>query len=195
MTPQRTHHVSHRYFRLPLATFYAELSGLIEMRPCRQNDFRAPLATQDHFVLINRHMVSHKDKMIYFACENQGSWGAKCSFDHDDNKVYSDFGEVSLGEGSGFVPVCDSLTHFITTLALQEAVMSSPFLVCAKTDELSNALDISMPPLWLNGCLVCGPTHDFYYNPTYDLIAMVGDGIWLGSYDISFIDRIICDTW
>ena len=69
--------------------------------------------------------------------------------------------------------------------------MSCPNLVSAQTDDLSNAIDASIPPLWLDGYFVYGePTHNFYYDPDHDLIAMNWGGIWLGSHNPSFRDLV-----
>jgi hypothetical protein len=123
----------------------------------------------------------------------KGNWSARCSFDHDDTNVYCNAAE-SWGEGNGFEAVCDSLTHFIATLALQEAVMSCPHLVSAHTEELPSVIDVSLPPLWLDGHFFYGePTHNFYYDSDHDLIAMNWGGIWLGSHTPSFRDLVKSD--
>ena len=51
--------------------------------------------------------------------------------------------------------------------------MSSPNLVCPHVDELPNAITAPIQPLWRNGYFVCSePTHNFYYDPDLDVIAM-----------------------
>ena len=174
-----------------LATFYSELGGLIDIEPSIENSHRAPLAAQDAFTPLER--IEYVDDMVEFAWENQGNWSARCSFDPNDSKVYSNAAE-SWGEGSGFEPVCDSLSHFITTLALQEAVMSCPNLVSTGVDEISKAIDAKVDSLWLNGHFVYGePTHDFYYDLEHDMIAMNWGGIWIGSHNSSFRNLLKSD--
>ena len=175
-----------------LATFYAELGGLIAVEPTPENQHRAPLAAQDAFTPLDR--IKYVDDMVEFAWENQGNWSARCSFDHTDSNVYSNAAEA-WGEGNGFEPVCDSVAHFITTLSLQEAVMSCPHLVSLQTEELDTAIDAALPPLWLDAHFVYGePTHNFYHNAQLDLIAMNWGGIWLGSHNPSFRELVNPDV-
>ena len=51
---------------------------------------------------------------------------------------------------------------------------------------MGDAIIDPIPPLWLNGYFICGePTHDFYYDPARDIIAMNRGGAWLASRDKS----------
>jgi hypothetical protein len=164
-----------------LATIYRELGALVEIQPGPENDWRAPFATQD--VLLPLSRLKRVDGMIEFAWENQGNWSARCPVGYANPPVYSN--SVDLGDTvpRGFVVVCDSLNHFLTTLCLQEAVMGCRNLAALSTNRpLDQLLTVALQPLWLNGHYVFGePDHQFFVSADSDLLVMQSDVVWVGS--------------
>ncbi len=165
----------------PLATIYRELGALVDIHQGPENDWRCPFHTQDSLTPLSR--IKRVDGMIEFAWENQGNWSARCPTDLLDPPVYSDARDVWDTPASGFVVVCDSLAHFLTTLCLQEAVMGSPNLAVLHTDRRpEDVLSGQLTPLWLDGYLVNGePDHHFYVSPDQDVLVMEWTGLWIGS--------------
>lgn len=165
-----------------LATIYRELGALVEIRPSRDNDWRAPFAKQDVLILVSR--LKRLDGMIEFAWENQGNWSARCPVGQPDPPVYSNAADSWDTAQRGFVVVCESLNHFLTTLCLQEAVMSCRYLVAIQTElPPDQALDILLDPLWLNGRYVTGqPDHQFFVSHDQNVLIMSLVGfLWVGS--------------
>src|SRR5262249_29934764 len=97
--------------------------------------------------------------------------------------VYSNAADSWDTVRRGFVVVCDSLAHFLTTLCLQEAVMGCRNLAALDTDRPpAEALAVPLEPLWLDGYYVAGePDHQFYVSPERDLLIMDRAGLWIGS--------------
>lgn len=82
----------------------------------------------------------------------------------------------------GFQKVCASLSHFLITLSLQEAVMSAPCLISMDGD-VQELLRGKCRPLWQAGFYVHGePTHNFYEVRKEDALVMQWQGIWLASH-------------
>src|SRR5262245_54437411 len=104
-----------------LATIYRELGALVEIEPGPENDWRAPFATQDVLLPVSR--LKRVGDLAEFAWENQGNWSARCPVGRSDPPVYSNAADSWDAVRRGFVVVCASLNHFLTTLCLQEAVM------------------------------------------------------------------------
>lgn len=159
-----------------LATIYRELGALVEIE---QNP--SPFATQDALMPVSR--LKRVGGMVEFAWENQGNWSARCPVGQTDPPVYSNAADSWDTVQRGFVAVCESLNHFLTTLCLQEAVMSSRNLVALHTDRSPDqVLTTRLQPLWLNGYYVAGePDHQFFVSPEHDVLVMDWAGVWVGS--------------
>ena len=164
-----------------LATIYRELGALIEIEQGPENDWGGPFATQDALVPLRR--LKRVQGMLEFAWENQGNWSARCPIGPPDPPVYSNAADLWSEARRGFVIVCASLNHFLTTLCLQEAVMGCRNLVALDTDQPPDqVLCVPLRPLWLNGYYVAGePDHQFFVSPEQDMLVMDWAGIWVGS--------------
>ncbi len=165
----------------PLATIYRELGALVEIAQGPENNWRSPFHMQDSLTPLSR--LKRIDGMIEFAWENQGNWSARCPVGEPDPPVWSNAADVWNTPSRGFVPVCDSLAHFLITLCLQEAVMGCPNLAALHTGKPSvEALAIPLEPLWLGGYYVAGePDHQFFVSPEQDVLVMEWDCMWVGS--------------
>jgi hypothetical protein len=159
-----------------LATIYREFGALIEI-----DQYPSPFATQDALVPASR--LKSVDGMVEFAWENQGNWSVRCPLGRPDPPVYSNAADVWQAEQRGFVIVCDSLNHFLTTLCLQEAVMGCGNLLALHTDQPpDHVLTVPLRPLWLNGYYVAGePDHQLFVSDDQDLLVMDWAGVWVGS--------------
>jgi hypothetical protein len=163
-----------------LSLLYRELGALVEIEPIPGNE-RTPFAAQDALMPLSR--LKRIDGMIEFACENQGNWLCRCPLGRGDPPVYSNAADSWQSERKGFQKVCDSLNHFLTTLCLQEAVMSAPCLLAVDGDTPEEVLRAPCIPLWLSGYYVFGePTHSFYEVSDCDILIMDYAGLWLGSH-------------
>jgi hypothetical protein len=89
--------------------------------------------------------------------------------------------------------VCESLNDFLTTLCLQEAVMSCPNLAAVITDRKpAEIVGGELRSLWMQGKYVFGdPSHDFYATSDEDVLVMDYAGIWVGSPFRSVGDLIV----
>lgn len=176
--PAELSHVP-REFPPVLAKFYSELSGLIEVRPSAENDFRSPFDNQDQFLSLEQIVIG--DEMIVFATENQGSWDCACSRDHSDTKAYYDIEEI--GGESGFNPGGE-LSEFVISLALQECTHSLPNQVQLTNMALLDAAKSSLPALWLDGEFLADEFRlSFFYDSETAILAM--DNGLLGSVSSS----------
>jgi hypothetical protein len=99
-----------------LATLYRELGALIAIGPGPDHDRRLPFAAQD--ALVSLSQLTRVDGMVEFAWENQGNWSARCPLGQLDPPVYSNAPRLWNLEQRGFVIVCPSLNHFLTTADL-----------------------------------------------------------------------------
>jgi hypothetical protein len=178
----------------PLAALYAEFTPLIAIRPSQRNAHRAPFATQDHLMCPTG--LTMTGEMLAFAVENQGNWSARCATTGDNPPVYSDAALMwedpdtdtgdGDGDGDGFSLAGPSLSHFLTTLCLQEACMSAPHLVACGTGDapdLHAVLSADPQPLWLHAQLVHGPnTHQFHHLPAQGVLVMQAqDTVWVAA--------------
>jgi hypothetical protein len=164
-----------------LALIYRELGSLVEMEPT-PGEHRTPFAAQDALMPLSR--LKRIDGMVEFAWENQGNWSCRCPLGRGDPPVCSNAADVWESERRGFQKVCDSLSHFLTTLCLQEAVMSAPCLLAVEDGPLEEVLAVPCKPLWLDGYYVSGePTHSFYEAPGREALVMDYAGVWLGSHN------------
>jgi hypothetical protein len=166
-----------------LAIIYRELGALVEIKQGPSNGWRAPFASQDALMPLSH--LKRVDGMVEFAWENQGNWSARCPVGQPDPPVYSNAAESWEEERRGFVVVCESLNHFLTTLCLQEAVMSCRHLVTLYTDQPPDrVLTTPLRPLWLSGRYVYGdqgPQYGFFAPPDRDVLIMEWAGVWVGS--------------
>jgi hypothetical protein len=164
-----------------LATIYRELGALVEIENGPDNGWRAPFATQDALMPISR--LKRVDGMVEFAWEDQGNWSVRSPVGQPDPPVYSNAPDVWETEQRGFVVVCESLNHFLTTLSLQEAVMSCHKLATIRTsDGPAAAVVTELHPLWVRGRYVFGePSHDFFVCEDQDVLLMDYAGVWVGS--------------
>jgi hypothetical protein len=165
----------------PLATIYGELGALVEIEYGPDNGWHAPFATQDALMPLSR--LKRVEGMVEFAWENQGNWSARCPVGEADPPVYSNAADSWDTVRRGFVVVCDSLAHFLTTLCLQEAVMGCRHLAALRTDKPpTELLAVPLEPLWLNGYYVAGvPDHHFFVSPDRDVLVMDWGGVLVGS--------------
>ncbi|MBN9519893.1 hypothetical protein J0H58_15435 [bacterium] len=162
-----------------LATIYRELGKLAEIE-----GHRTPFGTQDSLVAVDG--LRRINGMVTFAWENSGNWTARCPVGEPDPPVYSAARDVWDAPPRGYVVVCPSLNHFLTTLLLQEATLSCPH-VAAVRDEMKpeQALAIPLRPLWLNGYYVSGePDHSYYVSADEDVLVMEWFGLWVGSKSV-----------
>jgi hypothetical protein len=167
-----------------LALLYRELGALVELSG---NGSRAPFAGQDSLTPVNQ--LKRIDGMLEFAWENQGNWTCRCPIGPGDPPVFSNVGELDGIEG--FQKVCDSLSHFLITICLQEAVMSARCLLAFDDERTIDVLTIPCKPLWLAGHYVFNePTHDFHDFEGPGLIMMNYTGLWLGANDQSVLKLI-----
>jgi hypothetical protein len=155
-----------------LATIYRELGELVEMKHDREHGSRTPFNAQDR--LLPPSQLERAESMVVFAWENQGCWSARFPPGLADPPVYSNSADVWDPPQKGFVMVCKSLNHFLTTLCLQEAVMSCRNLVSLDEGTPWNrALKTPLQPLWLGGYLASGePTHNFYVSADGEVLLM-----------------------
>jgi hypothetical protein len=168
-----------------LAIIYRELGALVEREPAR-GESRLPFANQDALVPLSN--LRRIDGMVEFAWENQSNWSCRCPLQTADPKrwdpaVYSNAPDPWEESRKGFVIVCPSLNHFLTTLSLQEAVFSCRNLVALPTGgEPRHILAGEWLPLWRRGRYVYpGPSHDFFISPDQETLVMCEAGVWIGS--------------
>jgi len=103
-----------------LAMVYRELGALVEIEANP-----SPFATQDALMPLSR--LKRVGRMIEFAWENQSNWSARCSPGEPDPAVYSNAADSWNSVRRGFVKVCASLNHFLTTLCLQDCTFREFF--------------------------------------------------------------------
>ena len=164
----------------PLKEFYIRLGALTQIQKTATTGHRIPLGTQDYIASPER--VKRVGGLVEFLWENQDCFWVRTAATGDDPEVITNWlSELGDSENDQDM-VCDSLVHFLITFGLQEAVMSSAYLlqpVKTTIEELKG----DAAPMWLNGHYVCGePTHDFHYFAEPEIIAMNLSGdLWLGS--------------
>ncbi|MHC5539153.1 hypothetical protein ACYOEI_13125 [Singulisphaera rosea] len=164
-----------------LALLYREFGALLESRSVERPAF----ATQDSLVPLSQLEVD--DGMITFLWENQGNWSCRCRTGKGDPPVFSDAPDLDSDEEEGFVEVCDSLDHFLSTFCLQEAVLGCPHIFSAEPGATLDRVP-GLEPLWLDGKYVFeGPTHNVFAIKNVDLLILAhgNEGIMLGSSSIS----------
>jgi uncharacterized protein (TIGR02996 family) len=162
-----------------LALIYRELGALFEAGDV--------FGTQDSLSSLSR--LRRVNGMVEFAWENQGCWSCRFPAGEADPPVYSNAPDLwTEGPNRGHQKVCGSLNHFLVTLCLQEAVMSSPCLL-ALDDEKVHAgraahevFERPCRPLWLNGYYVGNEaSHDFFDVPGQGVLLMDWSGsLWVG---------------
>ncbi|HJT32212.1 MAG TPA: hypothetical protein VJ783_09225 [Pirellulales bacterium] len=161
-----------------LATIYRELGALVEIE---DSCGRAPFAAQDCLMPLSR--LERVDGMLVFSWENQGNWSCRCQPGEPDPPVYSNAADAWNEEQRGFVVVCRSLSHFLMTLCLQEALYSSRNLVAVEGNPRpEQATTARLEPLWLGGWYVnAEPSHNFYVTSDQEVLVMNYAGVWIGS--------------
>ncbi|MDP0490395.1 MAG: hypothetical protein Q7Q71_05035 [Verrucomicrobiota bacterium JB023] len=165
---------------VPLHEFYCRLGGLTQIQESPENGHRIPLGTQDYIAPPDR--IRRVDGLVEFLWENQDCFWVRTSATGDDPEVITNWlSELGDSENDQDA-VCDSLIHFLITFGLQEAVLSSAYLLQPVKATVGELMGDAIP-IWLNGLYVCGePTHDFHYFPKSEVIAMNLSGdLWLGS--------------
>ena len=168
----------------PLRRFYLEFGRMTAIE-----DEPAPFNTQD--MLGSIADLEYENGMVTFSWENQGNWSCKTRLGEKDPPVFSDAGMLWDEHCEGFEQVCDSLEHFIITLALQETLMSCKPLWGLENDPQEGDLLIAREPLWLNGRYVSGePDHQFHIAREPKAIFMEYQGFWLGS-KADCLDRVL----
>jgi uncharacterized protein (TIGR02996 family) len=159
-----------------LSLVYRELGALFKIK-----SERTPFAAQD--ALLPPKRLKRIKGMVEFAWENQGNWSCRCPLQQEDPPVYSNAADVWDSPARGFQKVCDSLSHFLITLTLQEAVMSAPCLVAVRGTTPQEVLKVTGRPLWIGGQYVDSrPERDFFAIPENDVLIMDWAGLWLGSH-------------
>lgn len=151
-----------------LALIYRELGGLIR-------GGRNPFSAQDS--LASPGQIRREGNMLNFAWENQGNWLSWCHAGSED----ADPPVYQAGFQRPPRKTRVSLNHFLTTLCLQEAVMSAP---CGASLEkgyrLGEVVGAACRPLWLHGWLASDmPYYNFFDVPGQDLLIMDFEGEWL----------------
>jgi uncharacterized protein (TIGR02996 family) len=142
-----------------LMSLYRELGALFEFRRGR-----GPFNTQDS--LSSPSQLQEIGGMVAFASENQGNWSCRYVKQSVDPPVYTD----SNNEGE-FAKVCDSLIHFLTTICLQEAVMSAPCLLSLE-GSLEDCFGATLTPIWLGGRFAYEQPSNFYALPRHDALVL-----------------------
>jgi hypothetical protein len=175
----------------PLHQVYCGLGGLIEMeRSDVRSGGREPFAAQD--ALVRPCELKRMEGMVEFAWENQGCWSCRTPLEQDDPPVYSDAGDCYY-QRPGFLEVCASLSHFLITLSLQEAVMSAPILLAVENSPAADVVARALRPLWLNGKYVFDePTHNFFDVAGDDILVMehLELGVWLASHSTNVFELL-----
>ena len=163
-----------------LQIFYSKIGGLTLVKDKLANGNRTPLSAQDYIASPNE--VKSIGGEVEFIWENQGNFSVRTSSDGEDPVVYSNWLYVVGESDLEYSIVCDTLSHFLITFSLQEAVMSSKYLSTIGVSSVTQ-INIALEDLWLNGFYVCGePTHNFYYSVELECIIMKLDKeIWIGS--------------
>jgi hypothetical protein len=166
----------------PLRRLYLEFGALIERSS-------GPFSTQDRLLPLEK--LKRFDNQIEFAWENQGNWSARTLLNASDPPVLIDI-EVS----GQFEPTCESLEHFLTTLCLQEAIMSCEHLICTDTDALEEFFHGVLEPVWLHAQYVQPePSHDFYTLENGAVMVMWFHDMgtcWIGS-SVGTVEHVLLD--
>jgi hypothetical protein len=166
----------------PLRRLYLEFGALIERRS-------GPFSTQDRLLPLEE--LKRFDNQIEFAWENQGNWSARTMLNESNPPVLVDI-EVS----GQFEPVCDSLEHFLTTLGLQEAIMSAEHLICVYMDVLEEIFQGVLEPMWLHAQFVQSkPSHNFYTLENETVLVMWFQEIgmcWVGG-SVGTVEHVLRD--
>lgn len=164
-------------FRVP-----EPLHGLYELFGQHIDEVWGPLTSQDHLLPV--HKLQESDGEVTFLNENQGVW--TCCYGVEPPHPVFRYDDEPKG-----VLQADTLEEFLITFALQEAVMSSPWLLAVHGGAAAEDLGIDLVDLHRQGRFAChGPTHDFWSAPDEDVLCMntYGTGLWLASYSERVLD-------
>lgn len=136
-----------------------------------------PLSSQDH--LRPPSKLRFENDEVVFLDENQGCWSCACQSSTPGHPV------IRYDDGPEGTRLTETLEEFLITFALQEAAMSSPWLLSVEGVPSAHALGLELSDLYRQGRYVSEePSHDFWITPQQDVICMdVSDiGFWLASY-------------
>lgn len=140
-----------------------------------------PLTSQDY--LISPQELRLRGSTVAFVHENQGCWSA-----YYDSAVCG-FPVFCSGDGAD-TKVSDSIEPFLIAFALQEAVMSSPWLLGIHGTSDPADLQLELVELHRHARYVSDePTHDFWRVSGRDVLCMSCYGfLWLASYTEDLLD-------
>lgn len=164
----------------PLSRFYQQVGKLAAIEPGPETGWRAPLSQQDG--IASPENLVRADGQLEFLWENQGNFACRTAERGEDPPVFSNWRHTCGESEVEFEQCCDSLSHFLVTFALQEAVMSCRYLVVPYADQ-PGGRSLGLPPLWLEGVYVDGRvTHQFHHDPGRGIIVMeMLEDLWIGS--------------
>ena len=166
-----------------LRDYYLNIGNLSTIMPSKDNNFKAPLNTQD--CLIPPHKLEYEGDLLIISWENQGNWSCGIKIGEGDNpNIYSDSGEL-LGESQGYEDMGYPLDKFLITLTLQETVMSAKYLYNTSFDgNIEKILKAPITKLWSKGRTAFDEdTHTFYLSGD-NIILMEYEGLWLASNQV-----------
>jgi len=136
--------------------------------------WHGPLNTQD-FLRVPAKLEAEGGK-VFFLDENQNCWN--CAYAEEfPHPVFR------YEENEPPVLQCDSLEVFLIAFGLQEALMSSPWLI--STDDATTVEDLGLvlEPLLLGGSYAYeSESHAFWISGHGEIVADLLGHIWIGSY-------------
>jgi hypothetical protein len=171
----------------PLLTIYNECSSLIELGAT------GPFG--GHYTLRRVRSLLRIEGMVEFGGDYVAGYSFRCQLKKTDPPVYSDVGKFEES-GNGFQIVCQSLTHFLTTLCLLQAVDSCRYtLSFDPASDLTHTIVPELTPIWREGYFAWGrPVFDFFAVPGRKVIVMscaLGWPIIVGSPD-GPVEDLVC---
>lgn len=165
----------------PLKEIYLFAGNWPNQRDNGDRNFAAgnqPRIFQEQDCLRGVESITRNGNRLAFAVENQGNWVCEVESNEIDPPVFCNAAEA-YSEGDGFEIVCETLSHFLVTLCLQELVMSSKYIGTLLGETVSDICELGAEPIWLNGCYVFKePTHDFYLAGNKLIIMRLYDAWW-----------------
>lgn len=146
---------------------------------------------QDRLVPLDRVAFSGR---IAFVVENQEVWACETLPHALDPPVSLRIAADSNALSEPTI-VCDHLSHFLVSFALQELTIGSPYLACINdfTGDPAQIVEGPLQPLWVNGTYVSErPTHSFYLFRNRILLFQHGPALWIAGHDDS-VEGLIVD--
>jgi hypothetical protein len=141
-----------------------------------------PLSSQDHLAPLHEMRLDGDE--VVFLHENQGCWS--CTYSLTPPHPVFRYDDEPTGTRQ-----TDTLEEFLITFALQEAVMSSPWLLGIHGAPSAEALGIELVDLHRGGRYAYeGENDDFWITPDQQTICMdnAGTALWLASYSDRVLD-------